>query len=451
MKLYFKTGSLAGSKFDIDAEVTIGRDPSNDISLPDAAVSLVHCQLFSEGRRFYLKDLGSTNGTMVNGNRVISAELQDGDILVIGQNTIRIELPAGEEDEPAAATTHKDDVRPPEATVADGDFLARTSYPEKHHALELSGNIFGSVTYFLKRKIADGGMGSVYEAEQFGAEGFIKKVAIKTILPSYVKKETFVSSFIGEAKLVANLVHQNIVQIHHLGRHEDGYYIAMELIDGINLTTFIRLHRKLKRPVPVEIATFIASRICRGLEYAHNKKNENGEPLGLVHRDVSPNNVMITKEGEVKLTDFGVAKAAQFMGNDDGYLVGSVEYMSPEQADCASIDHRSDIYSLGLLYYELLTGLRVFQCESNDIEATVAIVKKSKIPDPVNYRKDLKKSVVEIVMKCLRKLPDDRYQTAGELGYVLEHEMYSKGYGPTIVTLAGYVSELRKASRITGI
>lgn len=449
MKLIFQTGPLAGSRFEGDNEITVGRDPSNDVSVPDTSVSLVHCSVFKDGGRVFVKDLGSTNGISLNGRRIITAELVEGDILLIGKSKIKIELPGhvesgvsgGEGQTPATQA----------ATVFEDNFMAKAAFPGKRPSGELSGNIFGTVTYFLKRKIADGGMGAVYEAEQFGAEGFIKKVAIKTILPSYVRKESFVSSFIGEAKLVANLVHQNIVQIHHLGRHEDGYYIAMEYIDGINLTNFIHLHRKLKRVVPVEIASFIVSRICRGLEYAHSKKDEAGHSLGLVHRDVSPNNVMITKEGEVKLTDFGVAKAAQFMENDDGYLVGSVEYMSPEQANCANIDHRSDLYSLGLLYYELLTGIRVFQCEGDDIDGTVARVKVSKVPDPLEYRKDIPKSVVTIVMKCLQKYPEERYQNAGELGYTIEHEMYSKGYGPTIVTLSGYVNELVKASKKTGV
>jgi len=453
MKLIFLSGQLAGHRFEGDSEITIGRDPSNDVSIPDVSVSLVHCSVYCESERVFIKDLGSTNGISLNGRRIISAELADGDLLLIGENRIKIELPERTAIVPAAETEklEKEEAHTPVSTTVDGDFLSRTTMGEQHQGSELSGNIFGSVTYFLKRKIADGGMGSVYEGEQFGAEGFIKKVAIKTILPDYVKKESFVSSFIGEAKLVANLVHQNIVQIHHLGRHEDGYYIAMEYIDGINLTRFIRLHRKLKRFIPVDIASFIASRVVRGLEYAHNKKDENGVPLGLVHRDVSPNNVMITREGEVKLTDFGVAKAAQFMGNDDGYLVGSVEYMSPEQASCADIDSRSDIYSLGLLYYELLTGVRVFQCDGDNIDATVELVKKSKVPDPLGYRNDLPNIVVGIVMKCLQKSPDARCQTTGELAYTLEHEMYSKGYGPTIVTLAGYVSELETAASAAGI
>jgi len=450
VRLVFQTGALLGQRFEGDLAITIGRDPSNDIVIPDNSVSLVHCRLYVDGDRVMVSDLGSTNGTLLNGHRVINADVKDGDILIVGQNKVRVQLPALPPAVPPKGTAITGPV-PPLDTILRDDFMIRPTDGDKHPAGELSGNIFGAVTYYLKRKIADGGMGSVYEADQFGAEGFIKKVAIKTILPTYVQKDSFVTSFINEAKVVANLVHQNIVQIHHLGRHEDGYYIAMEYIDGINLTKFMVLHGKLKRFVPAEIATFLVSRICRGLEYAHNKRDDEGNLLGLVHRDVSPNNIMITREGEVKLTDFGVAKAAQFMEIDDGYLVGSVEYMSPEQAACKKVDSRSDIYSLGLVFYELLTGVRIFQCENNDIDATVAKVIESKIPSLQEYRKNVSRGIEDIVMKCLQKLPEDRYETAGELGFALEHEIYSKGYGPTIVTLAGYLNELGKAVLESGL
>lgn len=433
MKLVFISGCASGNKYEVQRDLNIGRDVSNDIVISDPSVSLVHCRIELQDDKIYIKDLGSTNGIKLNGNRIITAELTNGDKLTIGQNDMLVEMPArGRRSQVETLVS-----------VAGPQTIAREVADDVHdESDELSGNIFGSVTYYLKKRIASGGMGSVYEAEQYGAEGFIKKMAIKTILPTFAEKESFVTSFVGEAKLVANLVHQNIVQIHHLGRHDKGYYIAMEYIDGINLTDFMIRHDELRKEVPVELATFIVSRICRGLEYAHGKRDDDGKPLGLVHRDVSPNNIMITNEGEVKLTDFGVAKAFRFMEEDEGYLVGSVEYMSPEQADCISVDGRSDIFSLGVVYYELLTGVRVFQCHDQDIDATLEKVKKAKVPDPKKYRKDLPDNVVNILMKCLEKKPGERYQAAGELGYALEHEMYSKGYGPTIVALAKYIETL---------
>ncbi len=305
----------------------------------------------------------------------------------------------------------------------------------------LPRDIPGHIKYHFKRKIASGGMGSVYEAEQYGIEGFVKTVAIKTILPKYTDNPEFVSMFFGEAKLVANLVHQNIVQMYHLGEHDGMYYISMEFLDGINLEQFLVKHVQLGKPVPFDICTFIISRVCRGLEYAHAKKDNDGRLLGVVHRDVSPKNIMIDSEGEVKLTDFGVAKAVRYMEQEEGeVLMGKVEYMSPEQASYLITDRRSDLFSLGVVYYEMLTGMNIFEC--GDVFEIIERVKTMPIADPRTYRADIPESVVKILMRTLERDPGRRFQSAGELGYALEYEMYHKGYGPTIVTLARYVGEL---------
>jgi len=437
MKLIATSGPLEGNKYDVEEDTTIGRGDTNHIVIPDRSVSVIHCQIHFEATGPVIKDLGSTNGLKINGERLISAPLNDGDCVSIGKSRMRVEVVP--DDRLPLATVVSETLPEPAKPKDEGP---RPTEVDEKRVEELSGNIFGRVMYYLSRKIADGGMGSVYKAEQFGAEGFIKTVAIKTILPMYVQQDDFVSAFVGEAKLVANLVHQNIVQIHHLGRHDNGYYIAMEYIDGYNLTTFILEHKDRSREVPIDMATFIVSRICRGLEYAHNKRDEEGKLLGLVHRDVSPNNIMITHEGEVKLTDFGVAKAARFMKDDDEYLVGSVEYMSPEQADCGTVDGRSDLFSLGLVYYELLTGVRVFKCIDNDIDGTLDRVIEARIPDARAIREEVPNSVNDIMMKCLQKDPADRWASAGELGTALEAEMYSKGYGPTIVALSKYMGEI---------
>ena len=440
MRLVFTSGPLKGRSFDVTEDVTLGRGSTNDIQIPDRSVSVVHCQLNPGGESPVIKDLGSTNGLRVNGERIITSSLRDGDSVNIGQSSLRVEVSRAEG--PAATIVADTTPVPAQKTTPPPPPPDGEPPPVDGEVEELSGNIFGRVMYFLSRKLADGGMGSVYKAEQFGAEGFIKTVAIKTILPMYTQKDNFVSAFVGEAKLVANLVHQNIVQIHHLGRHDNGYYISMEYIDGWNLTSFLMRHGETGKIIPIDIATFIVSRICRGLEYAHNKRDENGQHLGLVHRDVSPNNIMITREGEVKLTDFGVAKAARFMEDDSGYLVGSVEYMSPEQAECGAIDARSDLFSLGLVFYELLTGIRIFKCRNNDIEETLRKIKEDKIPDPRRYRDDIPDSLARILMKCLQKKVGKRWSSSGDLGHALESEMYSKGYGPTIVTLAKYMETL---------
>jgi serine/threonine-protein kinase len=299
-------------------------------------------------------------------------------------------------------------------------------------------SIVESKNYKMVRRLAEGGMGAVYEANQFGAEGFQKTVAIKTILESFSNNPEFVRLFIGEAKLVADLVHQNIVQVYHLGKTKNIYYIALEYVEGINLEQFIDHHLNDDVALPIELGAFIISRVCRGLEYAHNKRGRDGQLLGIVHRDVSPKNIMITNEGEVKLTDFGIAKARQLMEQEEGeVLMGKVEYMSPEQARYEATDHRSDLFALGIVMYELLTGHHIFETE--DIYQTLENVKSAPIPNPQQYRPDIPDALVAIVMKALERDLSGRYQTAGEMGVALEYYMYHKGYGPTIVTLGNYV------------
>ena len=259
--------------------------------------------------------------------------------------------------------------------------------------------------YKIIRRIADGGMGSVYEAVQFGAEGFEKTVAIKTILEEFTNSYEFVSMFIGEAKLVSDLIHEHIVQVYQLGRLSRMYYIVMEYVD-------------LGTQLPVEFGAFIASRVCRGLEYAHRKHGRDGSHLGIVHRDVSPKNVMMTYEGVVKLGDFGIAKARNYMQQKEGeILMGKVEYMSPEQARYGETDLRSDVFSLGIVLYQIMTGVQIFEVE--DVYDTLDNVKDAPIPDPREHRKDLPEELARITMKALERPVDSRYQNAGEMGYEL--------------------------------
>ncbi|HYF48339.1 MAG TPA: serine/threonine-protein kinase [Planctomycetota bacterium] len=294
--------------------------------------------------------------------------------------------------------------------------------------------------YTMVRRLAEGGMGAVYEAKQYGAEGFQKTVAIKTILETYSTNPEFVRLFIGEAKLVADLVHENIVQVYHLGKTGNAYYIALEFVEGINLEAFIDHHLERGQDVPIELAAFIISRVCRGLEYAHNKKGRDGQLLGIVHRDVSPKNVMMNVEGVVKLTDFGIAKARMVMEQEEGeVLMGKVEYMSPEQARYEHTDRRSDLFALGIVGYELLTGHHIFETE--DIYQTLENVKEAPIPHPKTYRPELPDMLCDILMKALERDLNKRYQTAGEMGVALEYYMYHKGYGPTNVTLGNYLKQ----------
>jgi len=295
--------------------------------------------------------------------------------------------------------------------------------------------------YCLVRKIADGGMGSVYEAILHGAEGFQKVVAVKTILEEYSSNPEFIGMFIGEAKLVADLVHQNIVQIYQLGRFGRLYYMAMEYIKGVNLQQFIERHRQIERKVPVDLGVFIISRICRGLEYAHKKRDKDGNFLGVVHRDISPKNLMISSEGEVKITDFGIAKASNLMADREGeVLLGKIRYMSPEQFELAPTDRRSDLYSLAVVMYELLTGTGLYS--SGDRQTIFKERRQGVVHAPRDINMDIPEAAERIILKGLQYDVSDRYQKASEMAYDLEYFLYHKGYGPTIRTLEEYMSSL---------
>jgi len=295
--------------------------------------------------------------------------------------------------------------------------------------------------YRIIRKIAEGGMGSVYEAVQYGAEGFEKTVAVKTILEEFTNSYEFVNMFIGEAKLVSDLIHEHIVQVYQLGKLGRMYYIVMEYVSGRTLHHYIERHFELDRPFPVEFGAFIASRVCRGLEYAHRKAGRDGKLLGIVHRDVSPKNIMMSYEGVVKLCDFGIAKARNYMQHKEGeILMGKVEYMSPEQAEYKQTDLRSDVFALGIVLHQIMTGEQIFEVE--DVYDTLDNVKSAPIPDPREYRGEIPEELARITMKALERPLEARYQNAGEMGYELERYMYSDRFGPTDEKLAAYLKEL---------
>lgn len=302
-------------------------------------------------------------------------------------------------------------------------------------------SITSSTEYRLLREISHGGMGCVYEASQYGAEGFIKRVAIKTIIQKHLDNPDFVSRFISEAKLVANLVHPNIVQIYQLGKFSEGYYFAMEYISGITCSELLSMHKSLGINTPIDYVAFIISRIARGLEYAHNFSGSDGVHLDIVHRDVCPKNIMITSEGEGKLADFGIAKARNFYpNNEEKLLLGKVHYMSPEQAMLEKTDARSDIFSLGIVFYELLTGVSPFKTDS--AIASLSRVRMCALPPITEYRKDLPEELLIILGKMLAKEPEKRYSSADELGTDLEMMMYSNGYGPTIKKFSEYLKKV---------
>jgi len=302
-------------------------------------------------------------------------------------------------------------------------------------------DIFDEMHYELLFRLAEGGMGVVYEARQYGIDEFSKTVAIKLIREEYSAVKEFRDNFVGEARLVSDLIHTNIVQIYHLGVVMDQYFMVMEYVNGINLEEFICQHHHLKRLVPIDIAVFIVSRVCRGLAYAHAKQDKQGRPLGLVHRDVNPKNIMIAYEGDTKLTDFGIAKALDLMYNKEGdVIVGKDEYLSPEQARREVTDPRADLFSCGIVMAELLLGKNFF--EGDDPLHTRRNILNMKIPDFMRLREGIDERLNDILHKALTRDREDRYSSGEEMLTALEVYLYSDGYGPTNEKMANYLKEL---------
>ena len=301
----------------------------------------------------------------------------------------------------------------------------------------------GSVNYELLRPIAQGGMGCVYEGLQEGSDGFHKRVAIKIIRQEYSKLPLFRMNFIGEAQLVADLIHANIVQTYHLGYANSQYYMVMEYVNGINLEQFILQHRSLGEEVPWDLAAFVTSRISRALAFAHVQRDADGKPLGIVHRDVSPKNIMLSFSGDVKLTDFGIAKAFNLMYSKEGEIIaGRSDYLSPEQARLEVTDQRADLFSCGVVLSEMLMGYNPFLGAS--AENSRDNICFMPLPDAREVLPRSAHALVPIMEKALQRPRNDRYQTAAELMSALERFLYSRGYGPTNEKLAAYLNNLYK-------
>ena len=293
----------------------------------------------------------------------------------------------------------------------------------------------------MVRKVADGGMGVVYEAMQLGAGNFRKVVAVKLIREEYSAIEEFQNNFIGEARLVADLIHTNIVQTYHLGQVGGQYFMVMEFVRGLNLEQFLEQHRKMGRAIPVDLAAFIVSRVARGLTYAHAKCDREGRHLNIVHRDIGPKNVMLAYEGDVKLTDFGIAKALDLMYNEEGKVIaGKDEYLSPEQASYAVTDARADLFPLGIVLTELLFGKNIFR--SVDRAQSRRNILSLRIPQFTTLRPEIDPRLEKIIQRALTRDRDNRYQSAAEMLTDLEVYLYSDRYGPTNEKLGVYLKEL---------
>jgi hypothetical protein len=280
------------------------------------------------------------------------------------------------------------------------------------------GRVIPFGKYLLLERIAVGGMAEVYMSKSFGIEGFEKILAIKRILPTMAEDSDFIEMFVDEAKIAGQLTHANIAPIYELGKIGDSHYIAMEYVWGKDLLQIMNRFRRLRKKMPAAMVAWIAAKMSEALDYAHQKRDRRGTPLNIIHRDVSPQNVLVSYEGEVKLIDFGIAKAAsRTTKTQAGVLKGKFGYMSPEQVRGLPIDPRSDIFAVGTCMYEMLTAERLFMGESDF--STLEKVRNADVSPITHVVRDCPPELGTIVMRALSKEPSDRYGSAGELQEVL--------------------------------
>jgi serine/threonine protein kinase len=297
----------------------------------------------------------------------------------------------------------------------------------------------------LLNKVAEGGMATVYEAEQLGPEGFTKRIALKVIHPHYAKKTEFLRLFIDEAKLSANLMHGNVVQIYQLGEVQGEYFIAMEFIQGPTLRSVIDRHYELGSPIPATLAAYVCSRVARALDFAHNFVSPTGTRLDIVHRDVSPGNVMITWDGHIKLADFGIAKARTSFdpAQEQKMRIGKKHYMSPEQVLGSAVDAKSDVFSLGVVLYELLALSPLFREEETSLVVDEVAVQP--LPNLRARITDLDKSLEEILLMALQRSPSRR-ANAAQLASALDAWIMEQGEFASPDRLQAHLAQLFPAS-----
>jgi serine/threonine-protein kinase len=294
--------------------------------------------------------------------------------------------------------------------------------------------------YQIKDLIAAGGMAEVYRGESAGIEGFRKKVAIKRVLPKLSANQDFINMFLDEARLCAYLNHSKCVQVFDIGQGAGSHFIVMEYVDGADLKAVLDHLSSKQQPMNAAIACRIAMEVCEGLAFAHRACDHNGHPLEIVHRDISPHNVLMTKYGEVKLVDFGLAKASSHLTAEDEDIVkGKFGYLAPEITQRLGVDHRVDIFAAGILLWEMLAGRRLF-LGSNDIE-TFRQVQAAHIPDVRQWRNDIPDELVMVLTKALAKDREQRYQTADAFARDLAVVLARTGQPITYLDIAELVQE----------
>jgi serine/threonine-protein kinase len=286
--------------------------------------------------------------------------------------------------------------------------------------------------YRVIDRLEAGGMAEVFRGEQLSVQGFKKQVAIKRVLPHLAQNKSFIRMFLDEARLGARLTHANIVTVFDIGAADNTYFIVMEFVDGANLKHVLETLKKLGQRPGIKELLYIGLEICKGLSHAHNLRDENGKMLHIVHRDISPPNILITRGGEVKVTDFGLAKATtQLEKTDPGVVKGKFSYLSPEAAMGKEVDARADIFAVGILLWEAIAGKRLFLGES-DYE-TVKRVQRAEVPSLRTTHPEIDEQLDKLLQKAMAKDRDDRFQTAQDLGdaiadYLFQHRLKVTSY-----------------------
>lgn len=296
--------------------------------------------------------------------------------------------------------------------------------------------VFGN--YTLLERIATGGMAEVFRARAHGAMGFEKIIVIKRILDTLAKDDEFRELFKVEARIAAELTHVNIVQVFELGQVGEHLFIAMEYVHGLDLARLTARSASIG-PFPIPLALFIVGEVLKALQFAHGQVDGDGNPLHVVHCDISPQNILISFSGEVKLTDFGISRAAMHKGSQD-VIRGKYAYMSPEQVTMQPLDGRSDVFSLGIVLYELLTGRRLFKRQNRD--ETLNRVKNAEVPSPRGFRPEISEDLEGWLLRALSRHREDRFADAADAIDGLTAIIVGEGHRATNNDLAAYLREV---------
>jgi serine/threonine-protein kinase len=281
--------------------------------------------------------------------------------------------------------------------------------------------------YTITERLDHGGMAEVFRGVAESMEGFKRPVAIKRILPNLTKNQKFVSMFLDEARLSLLLQHANIVQVFDISKTPDNaYFLVMEFVDGCNLKGLIERCKQKGKRLEIGHSIYLMIECCKALQYAHALEHpETNEPLGIVHRDISPPNILLSKNGEIKLVDFGLAKAnSQIESTDPGVVKGKFSYLSPEAASGLDVDHRADVFAAGIILWELFTGRRLFYGETD--YQTVELVRQARVPSIAALNPEVDAEIEQVVRKALARDPEDRYQSAADLGDALAQFLFSR-------------------------